>query len=178
MKKFKFSINDKNLEFLENISKETGAAKSKILNSLIDSFIQNPRNSETANLDYRKEKNERKNKEVRIFFTQNEYDILKENATKNNHSFVTQEVRFRILNSIYSDKFSNGVELRQFILTKTALNQLGRNLNQFNRELGKKNIVKIDEKFINTILQNILDKIDTLIKNLDSLTKKSQDKIL
>ena len=178
MKKFKFRLNDENLEFLENISKETGAPKSKILNSLIGSFIENPQNSETINLDYTNEKNQEKNKEVRIFFTQNEYDILKENASKNNHSFVTQEIRFRIFNSIYNDKFSNGIELRQFILTKTALNQLGRNLNQLNRELIKKNVVKIDEKFLETILQNILNKIDILIKNLDTLIKKSQDKIL
>lgn len=178
MKKFKFNINDENLQFLENISKDTHTPKSKILNTIIHSFIEKPQNQKDNKLDYIKEKNKNRDKEVRLFFTQNEFNIIKESAAKNNHSFVTQECRFRILNSIYNDRFSSGIELRQFILTKTAIRQIGRNLNQLVIELRKRNIAKINEKNLDMTLKNILDKINTLTLNLDSLTKKSQDKIL
>lgn len=178
MKKFKFNINDENLQFLENVSKDTHTPKSKILNTIIHSFIQNPQNQKNNKLDYVKEKTKEKNKEVRLFFTQNEFNLIKEAATKNNHSFVTQECRFRILNSIYNDKFSSGIELRQFILTTTAINRIGINLNQLNRELRKRSVAKINEKNLDMTLKDIIDKIDTLTLNLVSLTKKSQDKIL
>lgn len=178
MKKFLFNIDDENLKFLENLSTELNVPKSKILNKIISNFSQNRQNEiKDDKLDYDKEKNQKQDKEVRLFFTQNEYNIIKENATKNNHFFVKQEIKFLIFNSIYNDKFSNEFELKQFILTKTALNQIARNLNQLNRELIRRSIVKINEKNLEITLKNISDKLDNLIKNLDNLIKKSKDKI-
>lgn len=180
VKKFKFNITDENLKFLENLNKEFKIPKSKILNKIINSFLQKNRQNDIIDnkLHYVKKLKEEKKKEVRLFFTQNEYDIIKENAKNNNHSAVTQELRYIIFNTIYKDKFFSNVEMRQFILTKTVLNQIGRNLNQLNRELYKKNIVKINEKKLEITLNDIMQKIDILSQNLENIITKSEEKIL
>ena len=177
MKKILFNISDDNLYFLDKISKNTHTPKSKIINKIISSYIEENQNKKNHFLNYKEEKKEERSKEVRIFFTKNEYELLKKNASKNNHSFISKELRYLIFNSIYNDKFYNDIELRRLILTKTALNQLGRNLNQLNKELRKRAFLRISENNLTKLLNNILNKINELVLNIESLSKKTKDKI-
>ncbi|NDJ28052.1 hypothetical protein DMB95_09315 [Campylobacter sp. MIT 12-8780] len=178
MKKFLFNINEENLAFITNISKKTKTPKSKVVNKIISIFINNDKeNTPNKVLHYKQELYQAKTKQVKIFFTQNEYDFIKESAKKNGYSFLTQEVRYRIFNSIYNDKFSNSIELRQFILTKTSLNQMGRNINELNKILKQRSAVKVNIKNLEDTLQNIIYKIDQLTQNINTLVDKSEDKI-
>lgn len=176
MARFIFTIDEKNYKLLEGLSKKTKASKSKILNTILK-ISQEEEEIKGNLLCYKNERKEERTKEVRLCFTLNEWKILKEKSVLNGHKHLTQELRYIILNEIYKDKFQNTKELLKLTSTKTSINILGRNLNALNRELKRKNLIKVDEKNLELMLKNIVAKIDKLTLNLENIIKKTKDKI-
>ena len=87
---------------------------------------------------------------------------------------IRQELRYIIINAIYDEKIFSQVELKSFILAKTALNAIGRNLNQFIRELKKRNLITINNQEVEKNISSISNKIDDLSKKLEKLIHKSE----
>ena len=90
------------------------------------------------------------------------------------HNSIKKELRYIIVNSIYDYEFNSEIELKTFILAKNALNAIGRNLNQFMRELKKRNLITINNKEIEKNISNISNKIDFLSQKLDRLIDNTE----
>lgn len=173
MKKFLFNMDDKNYKYLKELSENTNTPMGIILNKMMNDFLV--KNKIKVNkLQYNSQDLDKKFKEVKVNLTDNECQIIKKISEKNMHNSIKKELRFIIVSSIYDYKFNSEIELRTFILAKNALNAIGRNLNQFIRELKKRNLITINNKEVEKNISNISNRIDFLSEKLDKLIDKSE----
>lgn len=171
MRKFLFNISDLNYNSLKKISDRTNKPISSILNKIISDSLENQPDIEKLKFNPNENK---KFKEVKVNLTDDECLLIKKFSEKNMHNSVKKELRFMIVNNIYNYRFNSEIELKTFILAKNALNAIGRNLNQFIRELKKKNLISINHKEMEKTISNISSKIDFLMQKLDKLVDNTE----
>lgn len=166
-------MDDKNYKYLKELSENTNTPMGIILNKMMNDFLV--KNKIKVNkLQYNSQDLDKKFKEVKVNLTDKECQIIKKFSEKNMHNSIKKELRFIIVSSIYDYKFNSEIELRTFILAKNALNAIGRNLNQFIRELKKRNLITINNKEVEKNISNISNRIDFLSEKLDKLIDKSE----
>lgn len=173
MKRFLFNMSDINYKSLKKLSKNTKTPIGTILNKMINEFLANNELKEEK-LQYYLQNKLENFKRVEVNLTDKECQIIKRISEKNMHNSIKKELRYIIVNSIYDYKFNSEIELKTFILAKNALNAIGRNLNQFMRELKKRNLITINNKEIEKNISNISNKIDFLSQKLDRLIDNTE----
>lgn len=173
MKKFLFNMSDINYKSLKKLSKNTKTPIGIILNKMINEFLAN-NELKGEKLQYDLQNKLENFKRVEVNLTDKECQIIKKISEKNMHNSIKKELRYIIVNSIYDYKFNSEIELKTFILAKNALNAIGRNLNQFMRELKKRNLITINNKEIEKNISNISNKIDFLSQKLDRLIDNTE----
>ena len=110
-------------------------------------------------------------KQIRISLTLSEISALEMHAE--NHGFsISEEIVFRILSTLSNEPKLLNDELSEIIKLRTALNQVGRNVNQ----IAKKSSKDINEKELLIALKNTQFWIDKLDKKLDELISKTVDR--
>jgi hypothetical protein len=158
--KLTLRLSKDNHKILSDLKEETGLSINKIVNLLISkqndtSYMKNLKNHKLG---------EDEKKEVRLKITENEYDFLKNEAQKDGINHVNNEVKYRLLNTIYRNKYFTNIELSTFIKTKGEINTIGRNLNQLLKLLHtKSNLTVHDEVF-----KNMVSDIDNNVKNISN----------
>ena len=110
-------------------------------------------------------------KQIRISLTLSEISALEMHAE--NHGFsISEEIIFRILSTLSNEPKLLDDELSEIIKLRTALNQVGRNVNQIAKKLSK----DINEKELSIALKNTQFWIDKLDIKLDNLISKTVDR--
>ena len=110
-------------------------------------------------------------KQIRISLTLSEISALEMHAE--NHGFsISEEIIFRILSTLSNEPKLLDDELSEIIKLRTALNQVGRNVNQ----IAKKSSKDINERELSIALKNTQFWIDKLDKKLDELISKTVDR--
>ncbi|MFZ7216093.1 hypothetical protein ACLSYY_10730 [[Pasteurella] aerogenes] len=110
-------------------------------------------------------------KQIRISLTFSEIYALKAHAE--NHGFsVSEEIVFRLLSTLSNEPKLLTDELSEIIRLRTALNQVGRNVNQ----IAKKSSKETNNKELSIALKNTQFWIDKLDKKLDDLISKTVDR--
>jgi len=80
---------------------------------------------------------------IRIFETEKDY-LLKSSEITGTNS-LTQEIRYRVLNSIYEKKLLIPIEIKVLNEIKYEINRIGRNLHQILKYLNFKEELKSDD---------------------------------
>lgn len=107
-------------------------------------------------------------KQIRISLTLSEISALEEHA--NNHGFsLSEELVFRIISSLSNEPKLINDELSEIVKLRTALNKVGRNVNQ----IAKKTASDINKKELSISLNNVQFWIDKLDKKLDDIISKT-----
>lgn len=110
-------------------------------------------------------------KQIRISLTLSEISALEMHSE--NHGFsISEEIVFRILSTLSNEPKLLNDELSEIIKLRTALNQVGRNVNQIAKKLSK----NINEKELSIALKNTQFWIDKLDIKLDNLISKTVDR--
>lgn len=104
-----------------------------------------------------------KAKNLRVNFSNDEYEILSKLAKKNGFNSVSKEVKFITLNAIYKNQnFFNNTEMKDLKNAVGNINKLGSNLNEILKNLRQKDIRNLSFNYKNfePFLQNIDENIN------------------
>lgn len=159
---------DKDLrEKLSLLESDTGVNASQIISVALSSIL----NENVPKFDELLPKRELEKKYMKVSFTLSEIEAIKEFSKFHGHSF-SDEVIFRVLSTLSKEPKLFDDELRELTSLKTALNQIGRNINH----IAKKTSNDIKQKNLQPFLEDVLCKIDLVDKKLEAIISKSTDR--
>ena len=133
----RIKIFPKNLEILKNINQENKIP----ITSLVNSYIYEQLNEKSDLIKEFKSKLAKEQTEVKIRIYENEKKFLLESSKLTGTNSLNQEIRFRLLNTIYKKRFLSPNEMQTFYDLKYQIKMIGVNLNQISKKLN----------FLNTI---------------------------
>jgi hypothetical protein len=104
--------------------------------------------------------------EVKIRIYENEKKFLLESSKLTGTNSLNQEIRFRLLNTIYKKRFLSPNEMQTFYDLKYQIKMIGVNLNQISKKLNSNQQVNVD------FLMESISKLDEkLNENLVEIKK-------
>ena len=164
-------IGDELYSILKEVNKRTKMPITKIVISILNEKLQ-----EIKELDYDKNfienyKNINNDLETQIRFRiyENEKYFLEEQMKKTGNNSLTSEIRFRLLNSIYKNKYFLPIELTEFKNLVYQIKMIGLNINGIFKRVNFKEELK-SEDYIN--LQNSINEVNEKIDLINNEMKK------
>lgn len=165
-------INKEILDKINQILTTSNFNFSEFVNSALYYFLENKKNKkdEISKLEFYNiyDKFE---KDIRIKFPKQEYEILEILAKAHGFNSVNKEVKFLLINFTHDEKLFNNVEMKELKNSITDINKLGRNLNEILKEYKKARYPFGYDKLIKDELLNseILTNIQTQIQEITQL---------
>lgn len=151
-KNINLKISKNNLKILENIKNNSKIPITRIINILISKF--------NTNIDFLNNKIiDNEETVIKIKLTNNEKEFLKNEAEKSGSNTLTSEVKFRLLNTIYKNKYFTNNELIELSKNTYELNKIGVNINQILKKINKENNINNEE------LKNIINELKIKIND-------------
>lgn len=155
----RIKIFPKNLEILKNINQENKIP----ITSLVNSYIYEQLNKKSDLIKEFKPKLAKEQTEVKIRIYENEKKFLLESSKLTGTNSLNQEIRFRLLNTIYKKRFLSPNEMQTFYDLKYQIKMIGVNLNQISKKLNSnqqanvdflmESISKLDEKLNENLVE-------------------------
>lgn len=155
----RIKIFPKNLEILKNINQENKIP----ITSLVNSYIYEQLNEKSDLIKEFKSKLAKEQTEVKIRIYENEKKFLLESSKLTGTNSLNQEIRFRLLNTIYKKRFLSPNEMQTFYDLKYQIKMIGVNLNQISKKLNSnqqanvdflmESISKLDEKLNENLVE-------------------------
>lgn len=96
--------------------------------------------------------------EVKIRIYENEKKFLLESSKLTGTNSLNQEIRFRLLNTIYKKRFLSPNEMQTFYDLKYQIKMIGVNLNQISKKLNSNQQVNVD--FLMESISKLDEKLD------------------
>ncbi|HHW7568675.1 TPA: ribbon-helix-helix domain-containing protein [Mannheimia haemolytica] len=159
---------DKDLrEKLSILERDTGVNVSQIISVALSSIL----NENAPEFDEILPKRELEKKYMKVSFTLSEIETIRDFARFHGHSF-SDEVVFRVISTLSKSPRLFDSELREIISLKTALNQVGRNINH----IAKKTSSDIKQKNLQPFLEDVSEKINLIDEKLEGIISKSVDR--
>ncbi|WP_145916502.1 hypothetical protein [Campylobacter fetus] len=162
-----FRIDEKHLEYLQNL-KERAEAKS-INDTLNLLFFILERDEEFADkmaqtyplLRVKNQKLTKENtREVKGFYTDDEFKVLQRLSKENGFSSVNKFVRFLVLSHLYDDKILSNDTINEFAQTNNSIKRVGINLNTFLKSIQQNSSVYFDKGAINELVSQIKKQVE------------------
>lgn len=163
-------LSENNHNILCDLKKQTSLSINKIINFLIS------KQDDTKYLDDFISNGADDKKEIRIKINSKEYEFLKKQAELDGLNHINSEVKYRLLNTIYRNKYFTNIELSNFMKTRTEVNAVGRNLNQLLRLLQTKSSLNINDEVFSNMIKDLDDKIKNITLELEDIILKSKDR--
>lgn len=104
--------------------------------------------------------------EFRIFLSDREKEFLEQEA--NNHGFnsITKEIRYRLMNTIYNNKFYTNFEMIELAKAINDLNKFGRNFNEIVKYLRENDGVKFNMNY--EVFGNNIEEIVKIFREINN----------
>ena len=156
-------IGDELFSVLKEINSRTKIPLTKIVISILNEKLQ-----DIKELNYNKEfiedyKNINNDLETQIRFriNENEKIFLEKQMKKTGNKSLTSEIRYRLLNSIYKNKYFLPIEVKEIRDFNFQIKMIGNNINQISTKLNSnKTLNNIDI----SILKNSIDELNIRMK--------------
>ena len=143
-----------NLEILKKINQENKIP----ITALVNSCIYEQLNEKSNLLKEFKSKLAKEQTEVKIRIYENEKEFLLESSKFTGTNRLNQEIRFRLLNTIYKKRFLSPNEMQSFYNLKYQIKMIGVNLNQISKKLNSNQQIKVD--FLMESISKLDEKLD------------------
>ena len=143
-----------NLEILKKINQENKIP----ITALVNSCIYEQLNEKSNLLKEFKSKLAKEQTEVKIRIYENEKEFLLESSKFTGTNSLNQEIRFRLLNTIYKKRFLSPNEMQSFYNLKYQIKMIGVNLNQISKKLNSNQQIKVD--FLMESISELDEKLD------------------
>lgn len=153
---------------LKKINERTRIPLTKIVISILNEKLQ-----DIKELNYNKEFIEDYKNINNIFETQirfrineNEKIFLEKQMQKTGNRSLTSEIKFRLINTIYKNKYFLPIELKELSNLNFQIKRIGININQLNKKLNQKEVL------INEDYKNLKDSLDEVNNKIDLVSKE------
>ncbi|WP_257933370.1 hypothetical protein UPTC17655_a0040 (plasmid) [Campylobacter lari] len=176
MKKTNIYFDEKSYSYLVRLKKEMKVSFSKIINTILKNIYDNEKENINT-IDKINYQNNEPKKEIRFKLTEDEYKIFSDFAKKNGNGTATKQIRILTLNHIYKDKFFDKNYIDEFILARTEINTIGRNIYQLLKILRSGKSVRVNEKNLEKSFEDISINIEKLSKELEKIILKNNERI-
>ena len=143
-----------NLEILKKINQENKIP----ITALVNSCIYEQLNEKSNLLKEFKSKLAQEQTEVKIRIYENEKEFLLKSSKFTGTNSLNQEIRFRLLNTIYKKRFLSPNEMQSFYNLKYQIKMIGVNLNQISKKLNSNQQIKVD--FLMESISKLDEKLD------------------
>ena len=143
-----------NLEILKKINQDNKIP----ITALVNSCIYEQLNEKSNLLKEFKSKLAKEQTEVKIRIYENEKEFLLESSKFTGTNSLNQEIRFRLLNTIYKKRFLSPNEMQSFYNLKYQIKMIGVNLNQISKKLNSNQQIKVD--FLMESISKLDEKLD------------------
>ncbi len=141
---------------------------------IINEKLEDIKRLKKENVEDLKIENNQNEIEIRFRIYENEKYFLEEQMKKTGNGSLTSEIRFRLLNSIYKNKYFLPIELAEFKNLVYQTKMIGLNINGIFKRVNFKEELKSDD-YIN--LQNSInevnEKIDLINNEMKNIFKSS-----
>lgn len=163
-KTFCLSINVDKFEKVKKISKLTKLPINAVIEIIISEIDRE--------FEYLEKFNYNENEiQIKFRITESEKEFLEEQSLKSGANSLSAEIKYRLLNTIYKNKFFTNNEMKEFIKSRYEINMIGRNLNQLLKQIYTKDDYKLDKDEIKNLIYDIDKKINKHSDDLRELEK-------
>ena len=115
--------------------------------------------------------------QIKFRINENEKNFLEHQMIKTGNSSLTSEIRFRLLNTIYKNKFFLPVELEKIQNLIYAISKIGNNINQISRKINiSKDLNSSDYEILQNSLYEVNIKIGFLEKELKNILEFTKNR--
>ena len=174
MSKRILNFDDRVDKLLQELKKELKIPINKIISMIINEKLEDIKRLKKENVEDLKIENNQNEIEIRFRIYENEKYFLEEQMKKTGNGSLTSEIRFRLLNSIYKNKYFLPIELAEFKNLVYQTKMIGLNINGIFKRVNFKEELKSDD-YIN--LQNSInevnEKIDLINNEMKNIFKSS-----
>lgn len=167
-------IGDELFSVLKEINSRTKIPLTKIVISILNEKLQ-----DIKELNYNKEfiedyKNIDNDLETQIRFriNENERIFLEEQMKRTGNKSLTSEIKFRLLNTIYNNKYFLPIELKYFKDLIYQLRKIGSNINQISTKLNSNKDLNYSDI---SIIKNSIDELNIKINGTKNELKNILD---
>lgn len=171
-KNINLKLEDDNILILENISKKSKIPVTRIINMLISTLDNKSEFLDNNLTNFKVDENA----EIKIYLTNSEKEFLINQASINGAKSLSAEVKYRLLNTIYKNKYFTNIELSNFIKTKGEINTVGRNLNQLLKLLHTKSNLSVNDDVFKNMVKDIDNNVKNISNDLRDIIEKSRSR--
>ncbi len=157
MKKRILNFSDEVDEKLQKLKSELNIPLNKIIVMIINEKIEELNILKKEYIEDNKNELYDNDTEIRFFIKEKEKIFLKKQIEKTGTKSLTSEIRYRLINSIYKNKYFLPIELKEFRNLIYQIKKIGLNVNGIYRRVNFKEELKSDD-YIN--LKNSIDKVN------------------
>jgi len=175
MKKCVINFNeDINLK-LQELKKELNVPMNKIIIMLINEKLEDLRRVDKIlikNLSSKDIKNNNFSTEIRFKISNKEKIFLQKQLEKTGNKSLTSEIRYRLINSIYKNKYFLPIELNEFRNLTYQLKKIGININGIFKRINiNKDLRKEEYSNLGNSIKEVNSKIDLITNELKTILK-------
>lgn len=144
----------------------------KIITMIINEKLEDLKLLKKDYIEYLKVDDKQNDTAVFFRIKEKEKMFLEEQIKKTGNGSLTSEIRFRLLNTIYKNKFFLPVELEKIQNLIYAISKIGNNINQISRKINfKHELENKDYENFQSNLKEVNFKIDELTNEIKNILK-------
>lgn len=166
---FRTRLTEDNYKILKRFSEKNKVPMNRIINILISSMDTEFEFMQTDIL------NEIET-EIRFKITESEKEFLQAQALKSGANSLSAEIKYRLLNTIYKNKYFTNNEMKDFVKSRYEINMVGLNLNQLLKQIYTKDDYKLDKDELKKLILDIASKIEEHNKELAKVLTYTNDR--
>ena len=153
---------------LQELKQELQMPINKIITMIINEKLEDLKLLKKEYIEDLKIENSNNEIEIRFRIKENEKIFLEEQVKRTGNKSLTSEIRYRLLNSIYKNKYFLPIELNEFKNLTFQIKRIGLNINGIFKRVNFKEDLKSDD-YIN--LQNSINEVNEKIDLMNNEIK-------
>ncbi|RBQ27617.1 hypothetical protein [Arcobacter sp. CECT 9188] len=153
---------------LQELKKELGMPTNKIIALIINEKLEDLKRLKREYVEDLKIEDTNSETEIRFRIKEKEKIFLEEQIKKTGNNSLTSEIKYRLINSIYKNKYFLPIELSEFKNLTFQIKRIGLNINGIFKRVNFKEELKSDD-YIN--LQNSINEVNEKIDLMNNEVK-------
>lgn len=160
---------------LQELKQELQMPINKIITMIVNEKLEDLNLLKKEYVEDLKIANSKNDIQVKFRISENEKIFLEKQIKQTGNNSLTSEIRYRLLNSIYKNKYFLPIELKYFQNLVYHLRKIGSNINQISTKLNSnKDLNSSDISTIKNSIDELNEKIDETKYSLENILESNK----
>ena len=157
---------------LQELKKELQMPINKIITMIINEKLENSKILKKEYVEDLGIEDSKNDVQIKFRISEKEKIFLEEQIKKTGNNSLSSEVKYRLINTIYKNKYFLPLELEKLNNLNTQIKKIGVNINQISRKINFKNeLENKDYENFQSNLKEVNFKIDELTDEIKNILK-------